>query len=188
MLYPSEHRGMAAQILEQGGLLLAEVPPHLSAKAWSFPSRNRLLAALSEGVLVIEAGLKSGTIITALHATAYGKPVWALPGPYQAETSRGCHALIRDGAFLADSPQGLLTDLGLESILGDPLQSLDCAEEAELLQKLRQGAMPLDAIVTELQKPLPDCLLLLSRLESQGWIRLGPGGLYDFVPRGHLSS
>ncbi len=183
-IYPREHLGLAARILQEGGLILSEVPPHMTARAWNFPSRNRLLAALSEGVLVIEAGLKSGTIITALHATAYGKPVWALPGPYQAETSRGCHALIRDGAFLADSPQGLLTDLGLESILEDPLQSLDSAEEAELLHKLRQTPMPLDAIVTELALPLPECLLLLSRLETQGWIRLGPGGLYDFVPRG----
>jgi DNA processing protein len=182
-IYPMEHRGMAARILEEGGLLLAEVPPHMTARAWSFPSRNRLLAALSEGVLVIEAGLKSGTIITALHATAYSRPVWALPGPYQAETSRGCHALIRDGAFLADSPQGLLTDLGLEAILDDPLQSLESAEEAELIHKLRQSPMPLDAIVTEVGKSLPSCLLLLSRLESRGWLRLGPGGLYEFAPR-----
>lgn len=183
-IYPCEHRGLSARILEEEGLLLSEMPPHMTARSWSFPSRNRLLAALCEGVLVIEAGIKSGTIITALHATAYGKPVWALPGPYQAETSRGCHALIRDGAFLADSPQGLLTDLGLESILEDPLQSLDSAEEAELLHKLRQSPMPLDAIVTELGQSLPDTLLLLTRLETRGWIRLGPGGLYDFVPRG----
>ena len=80
-IYPMEHRGLAKEIVDEGGLLLAEVPPHMSARAWSFPSRNRLLAALGQGVLVIEAGLKSGTIITALHATAYGKPVWALPGP-----------------------------------------------------------------------------------------------------------
>lgn len=183
-IYPREHQSLTARILAEEGLLLSEMPPHMTARAWSFPSRNRLLAALSEGVLVIEAGLRSGTIITALHATAYGKPVWALPGPYQAETSRGCHALIRDGAFLADSPQGLLTDLGLASILEDPLQSLDSAEEAKVLHKLRQSPMPLDAMVTELGLPLPDTLLLLSRLETRGWIRLGPGGLYDFVPRG----
>ena len=108
--YPREHVGLAQQIARQG-LMVSELPLGSGPKAFHFPRRNRLIAALSLGVVVIEAAEKSGSLITARIAADLGREVFALPGPISSPISSGCHKLIQQGAKLVCSPREVLEDL-----------------------------------------------------------------------------
>lgn len=110
VVYPSEHRGLADQILQKG-LLVSELPPGTGPKAFHFPRRNRLIAALALGVVVIEAANQSGSLITARLAMEMGREVFALPGPINKPLSRGCHHLIQQGAKLVCCPNDVLEEL-----------------------------------------------------------------------------
>lgn len=111
-IYPKEHEPLADQIVASGGAVLSEYPPlHASAK-WTFPQRNRIVVGLSLGVLVVEAPLKSGAMISARLAGEEGRDIFAVPGSIESETSRGCHQLIRDGAYMVDSIDDIVNVLG----------------------------------------------------------------------------
>jgi DNA processing protein len=109
-IYPREHQGLAKSISEQG-LLISELPLGVGPKAFHFPRRNRLIAALALGVVVIEAADKSGSLITARIAADLGREVFALPGSIRAPYSCGCHKLIQQGAKLVCSPKEVLEEL-----------------------------------------------------------------------------
>ena len=108
--YPPRNAGLAATIAE-GGLLVSEHPPGTEALASHFPSRNRIIAGLSLGTLVVEAALRSGALITARQAAEAGREVFALPGSLDNPLARGCHRLIRDGAALVESPDEVVEAL-----------------------------------------------------------------------------
>ena len=110
--YPSGHRALYEKICETGGVL-SEQPPGKPPLAHHFPARNRMISALSDLVLVVEAREKSGSLITADFALEQGKDVWAVPGRITDELSRGCLDLIRQGAGVADSPETILEALGI---------------------------------------------------------------------------
>ncbi|MFQ5505049.1 MAG: DNA-processing protein DprA, partial [Planctomycetota bacterium] len=177
-IYPRENGPLAERIVSGGGCLLSEYPPRYRAHPGTFPRRNRIIAGLSEGVLVIEAGRRSGALITAEWGNSYGRSVWAVPGPFASPNSRGCHDLIRDGALLAESPEGVLEDLGLSSLPVQEDTVLDSAIEAGILRSLRQGPKPVDALVTELGLELGKILLGLQRLESRNLAECRAGGIY----------
>jgi len=130
-IYPSTHAGLAAEIVAQGGLLLSEFALGTAPIAGNFPRRNRLVAGLTRGTLVIEAALKSGSLITARLATDLGREVFALPGSIHSPLSRGPHALIQQGAKLVTCADDLLQEFGgwhqialdhVEPALQNPLQ------------------------------------------------------------------
>src|SRR5581483_11593908 len=98
ILYPSVHRGLAEEILRSGGALLSEFDPTFRATPWSFPQRNRIMAGLCRGVIIIESSLKSGTLITARLALDYNRDVFAVPGSIFSENSSGPHSLLSQGA------------------------------------------------------------------------------------------
>lgn len=177
-LYPPENKELARGILRAGGLLLSEFPPGQQAFKNSFPRRNRILAFLGRGVLVVEATLRSGTLITAEWAATRGKPVWAIPGPFGSPSSRGCHKLIREGAFLADHPAGLLQDLELEpqtpAFSREGLSDLDL----QVLEQLRQGPTPPDALSTATRSEIQRVLASLEILKAKGLVRRLEGSLY----------
>jgi DNA processing protein len=158
--------------------VLSEYPPGHGAHRGTFPRRNRILAGLARGVLVVEAGRRSGTLITCEWALAYDRPVWAVPGPWSAHQSEGCHRLIRDGAQLADSPESLLRDLGVEAEAAAPLETMASALEAELLRILRRGPRLADALVSEVTAARGAVLVALQRLVAAGRIEPLPGGSY----------
>jgi DNA processing protein len=112
VVYPREHAALHRRVAA-AGLLLSEFPPGAPALRYHFPKRNRLIAALSRGVLVVEASAKSGSLITVDHALDLGLDVFAIPGPIDRPTSEGTNALIREGAKLVTGVDDILDELGI---------------------------------------------------------------------------
>ncbi|MGM9569287.1 MAG: DNA-processing protein DprA, partial [Phascolarctobacterium sp.] len=108
--YPEENAGLFERIVRSGGAVISEYAPGTRPLAKNFPARNRIIVGLSQGVLVAEAKLKSGAIITANIAADEGRDVYCVPGNIFDNTSKGCHELIRTGAKLVDTPQDILED------------------------------------------------------------------------------
>ncbi len=146
-VYPPEHAELANAIGRQGAVL-SELPPLQQPMSGTFPQRNRLITGLSLGVLVVEAAERSGALISATHAAEQGREVFAVPGPADSRTSRGCHRLIRDGAKLVENVEDVLEELGplFEPMHRDDGQTLRHPAELQLNPQERQV---LDAIATE---------------------------------------
>jgi DNA processing protein len=146
-VYPPEHAELANAIVRQGAVL-SELPPLQQPMSGTFPQRNRLITGLSLGVLVVEAAERSGALISATHAAEQGREVFAVPGPADSRTSRGCHRLIRDGAKLVENVEDVLEELGplFEPMRRDDGQTLRHPAELQLNPQERQV---LDAIATE---------------------------------------
>jgi DNA processing protein len=110
-IYPPEHADLALEVARQGAVI-SEAPPLSSPQAGAFPSRNRIVAGLTLGTVVVEAADRSGALITARLAGEQGREVFAVPGPIDSRTSRGCHRLIRDGAKLVETVDDVLEEFG----------------------------------------------------------------------------
>ena len=132
IVYPESGRPLAERIRAQGALV-SEFPPGTPARRHHFPSRNRIISGLSLGVLVIEAGLRSGTLITARLAAGQGREVFALPGSIHNPMAKGCHRLIRDGARLVENADDVMQELAsLAGELAGQLGERLTGEHAEL--------------------------------------------------------
>jgi DNA processing protein len=107
VVYPRSHRDLYRSIVDTGGVISSEFPPGTPPEAWRFPTRNRVIAGLSDVLLVVEAGVKGGALITAEIALRYGVPVYAVPGDVDRRASIGTNLLIRDGAFPILGPDDL---------------------------------------------------------------------------------
>lgn len=111
--YPKQNQNLFAQIIREGGVICSELLPHTQPLAHNFPRRNRIVSALSLATLVVEAALKSGSLITAGFAAEQGKLVFAIPGHIYNSQAKGCHHLIREGAILVDSVEQIIEDINL---------------------------------------------------------------------------
>lgn len=205
LVYPRKHRALAADIAANGALI-SEFPPGTPGKAEHFPRRNRIISGLALGTLVVEASLKSGSLITARYATEQGREVFAIPGSINSPLARGCHQLIRDGARLTETVDEIIGELsGLAAALGDQLRlrlqgtdGFDTARETggalgkgplhrdadyqALLEALGYEEVDLDSLAarTGLSAGALSSMLLL--LELEGEVSSARGGKYLRTP------
>ena len=173
--YPPENAGLAEEIVASGGCIVSETPPDLEALPQLFPRRNRILVGFGDVLLVVEAAKRSGALSSAEWALHYGRPIWAVPGPIHAANSFGCHALLRDGAGVADSPESFLEDLGLEC---QDHSVHHAARNEALLASLARGAQSIDALATELDRTPAKLFVELQDLELRGLVSQGADGLF----------
>ena len=182
-VYPPRHRELSEQVAAQG-LLVSEYSPGAEPLRQHFPQRNRLLAGLACGTLVVEAGLKSGSLITARFAVDQGREVFAIPGSIHLPTSRGCHRLIRDGATLVETPEDILQALGRENtLLKRPARKTTPLEGrlAELLHCIDYVPTPIDGLIEQSGLTADEVSYILTALEIQGHIANTPNG-YQRLP------
>lgn len=172
VLYPRSNMNLAKRIVENGGCVISEFEPDVKAARWTFPQRNRLMAGISQAVLIIEAEEKSGTLITSKLAIDYNKEVMTVPGNIFSETSKGPHMLLRLGATPVTSYKDILTSFGLEE--KDPAETIDTSDlseyEIKVLQILRSPKTK-DDLLGELGLPIQEANTLLSILEIKGLIK-----------------
>lgn len=171
VLYPSSHRNLAQEIVSSGGALMSELPYETSAAPWTFPMRNRIMAALSDAVLFIEAEEKSGTLITARQALELGRDIGAVPGDIFSPTSFGTNMLIKEGAFPVTSPDDLFDLLHLsknnqETDIKDSTKNYS-PHEAVIMNTLREP-LDKDALFTMTQLSFEDFISAFSTLELNG--------------------
>lgn len=166
--------GTLAERMRREGCLVSEYPPGSGPRRHHFPWRNRLIAALSRCVVVVEAAFASGSLITARWAADQGRRVFAIPGRVDHPMARGCHRLIREGAELLESPADLLGELGLAAARPAPPQH----PTHPLLACLRGTTLDVDELSRRLNRPACEVLVLLVELELTGAVVRGPGGLY----------
>lgn len=181
VLYPATNRRLADEIVKAGGALLSEFEPDFAATAWSFPQRNRIMAGLSDAVLVIEAEAKSGTLITARLATEYNRDVFTVPGSIFSSSSAGPHRLIRLGATPIASPDDLLQALGFQPATNNQRPTTDYSdctpEEMKVIELLREP-LPRDTLLEQLGLPVSRANALLSLLELKGHINESLGEIH----------
>ncbi len=178
VLYPSSHRQLAEKILEKGGALISEFEPKFRATPYSFPQRNRIMAGLSHAVLVIEAEIKSGTLITSKFATEYNREVLTVPGSIFSKNSEGPNMLIRLGATPVRSSEDILEALGFkidETPQNLELKYSDCSEEELLVIKILTEPMEKDELIRALKMPVSKASTVLSIMEIKGLIKESMG-------------
>ncbi len=176
-IYPPRHRNLAARIREQG-LLISEHAPGEPPLPANFPVRNRIIAGLSQGCLVVEAALRSGSLITARLASEAGREVFALPGPIRSLQAQGCHQLIQQGAKLVQSFQDILDELPAPVPRAQPQAPLaePGPESADpLLQALGFEPVGLDSLQQRLGWSTTEVLTQMFQLELQGQVQRLPG-------------
>jgi len=172
------------QAISGQGCVVSEFMPEQSARPEQFPRRNRIIAALARATLVVEADLRSGSLITARLAANYGREVFALPGSLLAGNHAGCHQLIRDGATLASDPASVMQDLGwvsVENQIKSQAKSYqpNSANEAKILDQLQRDSLHLDELSETCGLTIPELSPILLGLELQGVIVRLPGSRYQ---------
>lgn len=174
MIYPRTNLSLARKILEKGGALLSEYPPETKAALYTFPRRNRIMAGMSHATLLIEAGEKSGTLITARLVGDYNRDLLVVPGSIFSPTSVGVHQFLRLGATPVTSSNDILEALNLETRF--PSASLRVPNnlsegEQKIFEILTVGEISRDELTELLELPAHETSALLSMLELKGVIK-----------------
>jgi len=188
-VYPAEHSALAQRIRTRGALV-SEFPPRTPPRRAHFPRRNRLIAGLSLGTLVVEAARHSGSLITARLAGEAGREVFAIPGSIHSPLARGCHQLIKSGAKLVEEAADVLSELnfsvGKEAVtaqLPEPQKPRELDKEYEmLLDALGFEPATIDILVARTRLPGESVASMLLILELEGRVAALPGGRYGRLP------
>jgi DNA processing protein len=168
-----------AHRIAQRGVILSEYALGTAPRAENFPQRNRIISGLSRGTLVVEAALKSGSLITARMATEQGRDVFAIPGSIHATQSRGCHALIKQGAKLVESAQDVLEELHINRLPMGATSAADRVPDTALMRALGFEPCSLDALQARTGLDTPALQAELMSLELDGHVVRMPGGLFQ---------
>ncbi len=182
-LYPKENIQLSRKIVELGGCLISEYPPGTRGTNFTFPQRNRIISGLSQGVLVVEAKEKSGSLITANYAFLQKRKVFAIPGPIYSSNSRGPHILIKKGARLVDSVGDILEELNLTSLQSEYKNEIggENPEENLILDVLKEESLYIDKIIEKTKLPAAKTASTLAVLEIKGKVRNLGGNIYAFM-------
>lgn len=183
IVYPSRNHALAHE-LAQHGALVSELPLGTAALAHNFPRRNRIICGLSVGCLVVEAAIRSGSLITARLAAEQGREVFAIPGSIHSPVSKGCHALIKQGAKLVESASDILDELKWPSLHAPAATSADSSTGGganPLLQALGFDPVGIDALAVRSGLTSDTVCAMLLQLELEGRVASVPGGLYQLI-------
>ena len=192
-VYPSRHRLLVKKIIENDGAIISEFLPGTSPKPGHFPKRNRIISGLSEGVLVVEAALKSGSLITARFALEHNRDVFSIPSGIGNPQAKGCHWLIKQGAKLVEETADIIDELAFLDLSSLHLKQQEnsqlivnkevdekrvnndlCVDE--LLASVGFEVTPVDKIVSRSKLPIEQVLTRLTMLELSGLVAAIPGG------------
>ncbi|GHA74064.1 DNA processing protein DprA [Formosimonas limnophila] len=189
IIYPARNRDLAHQIAAHG-VIISEFPLGCKAIANNFPRRNRIISGLSHGVLIVEAALQSGSLITARQALDQNREVFAIPGSIHSPLTRGCHALIRQGAKLVESAADILEELHLPSVTHEPAtqstdpssnsdgDAIDNATQTSILQHLGFDPCDLDTLAERSHLSIAELSAELMILELSGRVEKRDGNVY----------
>lgn len=179
LVYPASHRDLAHRIARHGALV-GEFALGTRVAAHRFPRRNRIIAGLAQGVLVVEAASRSGSLITARLAADAGRDVFAIPGSIHSPQSKGCHALIRQGATLVETVDDVLDEYGRGSrpstVEPPPVSTRDDAVAAAILDAIGHAPASIDDIADRSREPVARIASILLDLELAGRVARLPGG------------
>ncbi|MCW5589310.1 MAG: DNA-processing protein DprA [Legionellales bacterium] len=185
-IFPEKNRNLAAKIREQG-VLISEFTPQTPPRAENFPRRNRIISGMCVGVLVVEAALRSGSLITARYANEQGREVFAVPGSINNPLSQGCHELIRQGAKLVSNINDILVELGMLlqttlTIEDEKLITVQDPQQQKILDLLHYESLSVDHIVAHSGLESDNVVRILQSLELDGLIQSNPHG-YERILR-----
>ena len=188
IVYPARNKALAKEIVERGGAIVSEVVPGTQPKAGLFPRRNRLISGMSIAVLVVEAEIRSGSLITARCALEHNRDVFAIPGSINNPMVKGCHYLIKQGAKLIDDVADIVDELDLNINNGLNLNEISDKEKGlekshkevlcidSLLASVGYEITPVDVVVSRSKLPTEVVLTRLTMLELRGLVSAVPGG------------
>lgn len=204
-IYPARNKALAHRIIDHGAML-TPFPPGTPPLPGNFPARNRIISGMSLGTLVVEAGLRSGSLITARLATEQGREVFAIPGSVHNPQARGCHRLIRDGARLVETADEVIDELAplagdlarsLQALLGSDLRSeldnrgvethlLEDEEYLKLLDAVGFDPTPIDTIIQRSELTAAAVSSMLLMMELEGHVAAHPGARYSRTAKSPL--
>jgi len=182
IVYPARNRDLAHQLAQQGAII-SEFALGTPSMAQNFPRRNRLISGLARGVLVVEAALRSGSLITARLAGEQGREVFAIPGSIHSPLAKGCHRLIKQGAKLVESAQDILEELGYSAGASETGVEKRTSQTAhpEFVRQLGHAPCAIDTLVTRTGLTAERVSAILLELEMGGQVASLPGGLYQAI-------
>lgn len=190
VVYPAEHAALAASIAQEGAVV-SEFPPGAPPLRHHFPQRNRLISGLARGVVVVEAGSRSGSLITARYAAEQGREVMAVPGNVLSGRSAGAHALVRDGAALVETADDILEEIGMGALAAPAAagaeQAADAAREEPdpVLRHMDPGeTCAVDDLIARSGLDGPTLMLKLTELEVAGRVTRAGAGRFVRPRRG----
>lgn len=178
LIHPEFQEELYHEILENNGLVISEYEGKMLPSIWTYPRRNRIVAGISKAVLVAEAGLKSGSLITANFAKKFGRKVFAVPGPITTETSKGTLQLLREGAEMATSAKDILGYYKMEVSFAKATVGKGKGMERQILEHLQREPLAVDDLVLALGISVSKLGTLLSLMQLKGLIAEERGKYY----------